>query len=265
MDRANNSRKRLAQYIRVSSEEQAKRGFSIPDQKRELDLWAESKGFQIVATEIDDGYESWVMERPGLDRIRDLVEAGLVNAVVVWKRNRLSRESAHMWLLQQEFKDKGVELICLDSSADESPEGQLMAGMLDQLSKYELLAIRERTRRGSLQKARSGKVILSSRPNYGFKPNATRDGYLVDEITDPIVRRIFDMVGVQGKSVHTVVNTLNAEGIPSPTGKKWTRPVIRAMVQDDVYKGVWYYNRRKVKRSRETGTYRRKTKTTYKL
>jgi site-specific DNA recombinase len=274
---------RLAQYIRVSSDEQAKRGFSIPDQKRELDLWAESKGYQVVETAIDDGYESWVLERPGLDRIRDLVTAQAVDMVVVWKRNRLSREPAHMWLLQQEFKDKGVELVCLDSSADDSPEGQLMTGMLDQLLKYELLILTERTRRGTLQKARQGKVIMGRQPNFGFKPDAARDNYLVDEEAMPTVRRVFELINEKG-SINGTINTLHAEGTPSPTGKNWSHAVIRRMLLNDVYKphspaevaaltgqpepdgprGIWYYNRRTVKRRREAETYKRKTKTTLK-
>ena len=284
MDRTNSSRKRIAQYIRVSSEEQAKRGFSIPDQKRELDLWAEGKGYQVVETFIDDGYEGTFLERPGLDRLRDLAEAGAIDAVVVWKRTRLSREPAHMWILEKEFRDKGVELIFLDSSTDDTPEGQLMSGMLDQLSKYELDVLKDRTRRGSLQRVRSGKVIIANSGNYGFRPNADRDGYLVDEETAPVVRRIFDMVANQGKSLHKVVNTLNAEGIPSPAGKKWSRAVVRRMILDDVYKphdpaeiaaltgrpapagpmGIWYYNRRTIKVWRDPETYKRKTKTTIK-
>lgn len=102
---------------------------------------------------------------------------------------------------------------------------------------------------------------MGRRVNYGFKPNATRDGYEIDPDTAPIVRRIFDMVGVQGLTLYAVADILNREGIPSPTGKTWTRPVLRSMLLNDVYTGTWYYNRRKVKRSREAGTYRRKTKT----
>jgi site-specific DNA recombinase len=185
---------RVAQYIRVSSDEQAKRGFSIPDQKRELDLWAEAGGCQVVACEVDDGYESWVLERPGLDRIRDLVEAGSIDTVVITRRDRLSREPAHLWVLEKEFRDNSVQLIALNVQADDTPEGQLTTGVLDQLSKYERLVLKERTRRGTLQKVRSGKVIVGNRVNYGFKPNATRDGYEVNEETAPIVQRIFDMV-----------------------------------------------------------------------
>jgi hypothetical protein len=84
----------------------------------------------------------------------------------------------------------------------------------------------------------------------------------VDEKTAPVLRRIFAEVAA-GKPMNAVADKLNREATAGPGGGRWYRPTIRQLILDDVYKGVWYYNRRTVKRWRdETG--RRRTKTTTK-
>jgi DNA invertase Pin-like site-specific DNA recombinase len=57
----------------------------------------------------------------------------------------------------------------------------LTTGILDQIARYERLKIAERSRRGKLGKVREGKVIAAKRPNYGYRYNASKDGYVVHE------------------------------------------------------------------------------------
>src|SRR3712207_1118978 len=97
------------------------------------------------------------------------------------------------------------------SRGDDSPEGELTDGILDQLGKNERAKISERSRRGKLQKAREGTVLAGRRPKYGFKVSATRDGYEVDEENMRVVRRIFEMVGVECRPLHAVRRALERE------------------------------------------------------
>jgi site-specific DNA recombinase len=78
--------------------------------------------------------------------------------------------------LRREFEEYGTKIRALNDKGDDSPEGELTDGILDQLGKYERAKIVERSRRGKLRKAREGKVIASYRPTFGFHVNATRDG-----------------------------------------------------------------------------------------
>jgi site-specific DNA recombinase len=103
----------------------------------------------------------------------------------------------------------------LNDKGDDSPEGELTDGILDQLAKYERAKTAERTRRGKLQRAREGKIVAVRRVRYGFRLNRTRDGYLIDEATMSTVRRIFYMVA-QGATLHGVAQTLNHEGLQPP-------------------------------------------------
>jgi site-specific DNA recombinase len=173
--------KRAILYCRVSTDEQARSGFSLAQQLEALREYAASEGYEVLEEVTDPGQSGASLERPGMDRVRDLVAAGAVSVVLAQDRDRYSREPAYTYLLRREFEEYGCVMRSLNDRGDGSPEGELTDGILDQLGKYEKAKIAERTRRGKLQKARQGKVIALSAPNYGFRYNAARDGYEVDE------------------------------------------------------------------------------------
>ena len=116
-----------------------------------------------------------------MDHVRDLVAAGGVSVVLAQDRERFSREPAYTYILRRELEEQGCVLRALNGRGGSSPEGQLTADILDTLTKYERAKMPERSRRGKLQKARSGKIVSGHSVNYGFRLNATNDGYEVDE------------------------------------------------------------------------------------
>ena len=118
-----------------------------------------------------------------MDRVRDLVAAGGVSVVLAQDRDRFAREPAYHYLLKREFEEHGTKIRALNDRGDDSPEGELTDGILDQLGKYERAKMVERTRRGKLRRAREGKVVATHTPNYGFEYNAARDNYVVNEET----------------------------------------------------------------------------------
>jgi site-specific DNA recombinase len=171
-----------------------------------------------------------------MDHVRDMVAAGGVSMVLAQDRDRFSREPAYTYLLRREFEEYGAKLKALNDRGGESPEGELTDGILDQLAKFERAKTSERSRRGKLQKARSGKVVGGHPVNYGFRFNESRDGYVVDEERMPVVRRIFRMVGEEGLSITAVARTLNAEGISGPTGGHWNTKGVHDFILEDVYR-----------------------------
>ena len=220
----------------------------------------------------DPGQSGASLERPGMDRVRDLVAAGGISVVLAQDRDRFAREPGYHYLLRREFEEHGTKIRALNDRGDESPEGELTDGILDQLGKYERAKIAERSRRGKLRKAREGKVMAGPRVKYGFKLNAARDGLVVDEEKMRNVRRIFRMVGSEGHSLNAVYKAFERERIPTPGGgKRWDRAFFRIAILDDVYKphtfeevealvspevaarldpeqlyGLWWYNRLRV-------------------
>ena len=234
--------KRAILYARVSTDEQARSGYSLAQQLEALRAYAAREGYEVLEEVQDPGQSGASLERPGMDRVRDLVAGGGVYVVLAQDRDRFAREPAYHYLLRREFEEHGTKIRALNDRGDESPEGELTDGILDQLAKYEHAKIAERTRRGKLRKAREGKVIPTHTADYGFKFNEARNGYETDEDTMPIVRRIFRLVGVEGKRMHHVKKLFDCEGIRPPKGGQyWSKPFIRSCILDDVYKPHTYY------------------------
>jgi site-specific DNA recombinase len=258
-------------YARVSTDEQARSGYSLAQQLEALREYANREGLRVLEEVEDAGQSGASLERPGMDRVRDLVAAGGVSVVLAQDRDRFAREPAYLYLLREEFAERGTKLKALNDRGDETPEGELTDGIVDQLAKFERAKTAERTRRGRLRKAREGKVIAGRSPRYGFKLNASRDGYEVDEERMSVVRRIFGLVA-EGITFRAIALALDREGVPTPKGARfWDRSFFRTCVLDDVYRphsfeevaavvspevaarldpeklyGLWWFNRRRM-------------------
>src|SRR5215207_6611441 len=168
-------------YARVSTDEQARSGYSLAQQIEALRDYAAREGYDVLEEVTDPGQSGASLERPGMDRVRDLVAGGSISVVLAQDRDRFSREPAYTYLLKREFEEHGTKVRSLKDRGDDSPEGELMDGVFDQFAKFERAKTAERSRRGKLRKAREGKIIATSTPDYGFKYTASRDAYVVDE------------------------------------------------------------------------------------
>ena len=146
-------------YARVSTDEQARSGYSLAQQIEALREYAAREGYEVLEEVKDAGQSGATLSRPGMDRVRDLVASGGVSVVFAQDRDRFAREPAYHYLLHQEFEEYGTKMCALNDRGDESPEGELTDGILGQLAKFERAKTAERTRRGKLRKAREGKVV----------------------------------------------------------------------------------------------------------
>jgi site-specific DNA recombinase len=204
--------KRAVLYCRVSGEEQRKKGYSLADQLDTLRRWCSENGYEIVDEVEDGGFSGAYLERPGLDRVREMVTAGEVEAVVVLFRDRIAR-GVYAQLLAEEFRNNGARLVALNSRGDDSPDGELGDNILDVIAGWERKKIAERMNRGKRRKAREGKLVACPQSDYGFRYNDARDGYEVDPPRMALIQRIFRMVGVEGMTLNAVARRFEAEGI----------------------------------------------------
>src|SRR5215210_6460058 len=231
--------KRAILYARVSTDEQARSGYSLGQQIEALRDYAAREGYEVLEEVVDPGQSGASLERPGMDRLRDLVAAGGVCVVLTQDRDRFSREPAYTYLLRREFEEHGCELRSLNDRGDDSPEGELTDGILDQLAKYERAKIAERTRRGMMRKAREGRAVAPI-AKYGFRFNEARDALVVYEPEIAVVETIFRMAA-EGQGVNRIQSALYREEIPSPRGRPvWDRRVLRKIVSSDDYRQLTF-------------------------
>jgi site-specific DNA recombinase len=205
--------KRAILYARVSTDEQARTGYSLAQQLEALREYATREGYEVLEEVSDPGQSGASLERPGMDHVRDLVAAGGVSVVLAQDRDRFAREPAYHYLLKREFEEHETKIQALNDRGDDSPEGQLTDGILDQLAKFERAKTAERTRRGMLRKAREGHVC-STKPKYGFRYNEARDGLLVYEPEMKVVEKIFRLAA-EGLGLANAKKGANQRRVPT--------------------------------------------------
>jgi site-specific DNA recombinase len=222
--------KRAILYARVSTEEQGKSGYSIPDELRELRAHAAREGYRVVEEAVDDGHSGADLHRPGLRRVMEPAESGAIDVVLAKKRNMLFRSRLYRLLWDQDLGELGVSLIALDDTGNRFGDA-----MQDAFAEWEREAIARRTQDGLLEKCRNGLIIKRRRPAYGFR--ASEDGNAL-EVSEPemgVVRRIFRSVA-GGATVYHVRCSLERDGIPAPSGiGRWNHTTIRNIVASELY------------------------------
>jgi site-specific DNA recombinase len=230
-------------YARVSSKGQARDGFSLEQQLERLREYAAEQGYEVLEEITDPGYSGTVLERPGLDRVRDLVEDRGVHIVIAQDADRITRNPYHRGWLDDEFAKHGTRLMALDDWGDDSHEGQLLKFVKGWQARGEAMKTAERSKRNKRKKARQGMIVGGPKPAYGFEYVRNEKGkavaYAINEAEMSVVRRIFSEVA-SGKGLRPLKDELDQEGIPTPGrssgGKVWSRTWIKKIVQNDLYR-----------------------------
>ena len=194
---------RCALYARISpSNEKAKEkggysNYSIESQLHEMTEFATAQGWQTDETLhfIDDRVSGVFLERPALDRLRELVRCRAIDVFLVFSSDRLTRGGlAHEMLLRDECERHGVALRFVGEDPDESSEGKMFRGFKSVVNEYERLKIKERTTRGRRQKARNG-FVHSVGKRFGYvylgEAQGSKGELRIDPAEAKIVRRIF--------------------------------------------------------------------------
>jgi site-specific DNA recombinase len=239
---------RAALYARVSTERQADRG-TIGSQLALLREHIATAGDELVGEYVDDGQSGARLARPGLDALRDAAEAGLVERVWVLSPDRLARAYAYQVLVLDELDRFGVTVAFTDSPglAADDPQATLLTQVQGVIAEYEKAKIAERYRRGKLFRARAGEVV-TWKASYGYRriPRGAATGAAHHEAYEPeaaVVRRIFTDRAA-GITVREICRRLNADAIPSPTGKPtWGHSTICRLLRNEAYIGRVYFNR----------------------
>ena len=223
---------RVVLYTRVSTDEQARSGFSLPEQTRTLRQHAERSGWEIVEEVSDPGNSGADPFRPGIRRLAELAETGKVDVVLSWKRDRLFRSIVDRRNFEQDLAEYGVRAVSLNDTGSRVGDK-----IMDVLSEEEREQIKDRTRAGKLGKARRGLMPGGNQVHFGFRfAGGKAERYEVDEAKMALVERIFRMVGAEGCSLTSVKRAFESEGIPSPRGGKyWSTTTLRRIVENNVY------------------------------
>lgn len=200
--------KKAAIYIRVSTEYQKEEGYSIDAQKEMLTAYCVSKGIKNYDYYIDGGFSGSNIDRPEMKRLISDAKAKKLNAVLVYKLDRLSRSQKDtLYLIEDVFNPNGVSFISLNESMDTStPLGRLMLGILSAFAQLERENIRERTRMGMKERVKSGLWMGGGNIPFGYDYDK-KQGILVPNEDAETVRKIYDLY-IKGYSTGKIARIL---------------------------------------------------------
>jgi len=236
---------RAAIYIRVSSDEQID-GTSLATQEERCRAYASAQGWVIGDVYADEGVSGAKASRPALDRLLADCEAGRVQAVVVLKADRFSRNLGHLLTTLDRLTGLGVTFRSVTEAIDTgSTSGRAMTGMLGVFAQMERDLIRERTRAGVNAKVRAGGWGGGAEAPYGYRIDGSgRDARLaVDEREAALVRQAVAMVLDQGLGTLEAAVRLNALGLTPRHATAWTSQNLRNMLRRGQWGGLWTFGK----------------------
>src|SRR5271165_6050594 len=231
-------------YARVSSEQQREAN-TIASQTASLIEFAQGHDLEVPKEWVfeDDGYSGATLERPGLERVRDLAAEGQIQVVLAYAPDRLNRRYAYQILLIEELARNGVETLFIKAPQGSSAEDQLLVQFQGMIAEYERAQILERSRRGKRHRAHAGEVSVMSGAPYGYryvrKTDEVPAAYAVLEAEARVVERIYEMYTVEGLSIGEITRRINAEGISTrKASARWERSTVWAVLRNSAYRGV---------------------------
>lgn len=229
-------------YVRVSTDEQAKRGYSIRDQIEKCRAKADS---DEIMEYVDDGCSGEFLDRPALNRLREDVKKGLIHKVICYDPDRLSRKLMNQLMITEEI-EKRAELIFVNGEYAKTPEGMLFYQMRGAIAEFEKAKITERMSNGRRQKAKQGKIVKDPKI-YGYRYNKETCRLEIYEPEAKVVRLIFDLFtrpNGRVKGINGIAHYLTDQKIPTKKGKHvWHRQVVRQILRNEAYIGRFYHNR----------------------
>ena len=239
-------------YARVSSEQQREER-TIASQTAALIEFAKSHDLEVPKQWVfeDEGFSGAILERPGLERVRDLAAEGQIQAVLAYAPDRLSRKYAYQILLIEEFARHGVETLFVRAPQGTSAEDQLLVQFQGMIAEYERAQILERSRRGKRHRAQAGEVSVLSGAPYGYryirKTDEAPGSYAVIEAEARVVQRVYELYSVDGLSIGEIARRLNAASIPTrKQSARWERSVVWAMLRNPAYRGAAAFGKTRV-------------------
>ena len=219
-------------YLRVSTEDQAKEGFSLPEQKERLEALCKFKGYKIYDYYTDAGISAKTgNHRPEFDRLIDDAKNGKINTVIALKLDRLSRSIYDWENLLKTSEKYGFDLVCANDDINTTnANGKMVTRIMMSVSQNEIERTSERTKVGMAGAIKKGHIPAVC--PIGYK---RVDKKLVpDPLTKDIVIRIFNLY-FEGNSYSTIANVFNKEKVLDKTN--WRDVRILKILSNEIYKG----------------------------
>lgn len=220
-------------YVRVSTDEQARHGYSIAAQIEKLEAYCISQGWEMVKQFIDDGYSAKDLNRPQFKEMMNIVQKGGIDVVLVYRLDRLTRSVVDLYSILQEL-DKYE---CKFKSATEvydttNAMGRLFITLVAAIAQWERENTAERVRMGMEKKIKLG-LWKGGTPPYGYK--IVDKQLVINEDEVGVVKEVFELSKTLG--FYTIAKQLSTKGYQTRKGSDWHVDSVRDIANNPVYAG----------------------------
>lgn len=241
---------KVALYTRVSTEDQAREGFSLEVQKNFLLQYAKSLGWEIFCSILgkevyeDDGYSGYITDRPALQKLFFDARNKKFDLLMVYKQDRLSRKLKNLLEILEELEFLGIGFKSATEPFDTtSSAGKFSLQMLGSCAEFERNRLIERVFPGMIMGVKKGHWQGARYAPFGYIYNKESKKLEVNSQEAKIVKEIFTMY-LNGKSTSQIAAYYYELGIPSRQGGKFYTKFVSDILKNKVYLGILIWNRR---------------------
>ncbi len=236
-------------YVRVSSADQVKKGYSLESQielckQRAISKFGFSENELIVV--IEEGKMGDDPNRPALNYVFYLLEKGLGKKLIMLHPDRFTRDNTLQGVMSRKVWSMGVDIEFIEFEVDpNNPESMLMYNIQGSIAQYNKAKILANSRRGRVQKARKGE-LPSFKRLYGYRYDKELKTLEINEEEEMILLEMIDMLLNQNMSCNQIAQELSKKGIPAPNGNVWYQTTVTRILRNESYTGNYYYGKTKV-------------------
>ena len=232
----------IAIYIRVSTEDQAKEGYSLEVQREYLESFAKREGLEIFKVYQDDGISGYSTERPALKNLLKDAKEKKFNLVLVYKIDRFSRNLKDLLNLVDELSTYGVGFKSATEPFDTTTSaGKLMFQQLGSFAEFERNRIAERVFPGMVKGVQRGNWQGARYAPYGYRYINERKLLEIDEEESKVVKLIYTMF-LCGKSIRSITEYLTRKGYRNRKGNIFSTKLIGDILKNRIYTGKLVWN-----------------------
>ena len=194
-------------YVRLSRDEDTTKD-SLENQKKILMDYAKQHGIELAYIFEDDNVSGYTFDRDGLNALRDLIDAGKVNTILVKDLSRLGRNNAKTLIFLDYLKEQGVRLIAVTENIDtRNMEDDMILGIKTWYNELYVKDISKKIRTAVRQRMKEGGLVIV--PQFGYKENPEKPKtYIIDEPAAATVRKIFELY-LEGYGDRKIADYLN--------------------------------------------------------
>lgn len=229
---------KVAAYIRVSTDEQAKQDISLPMQQSRLLSYCEARQWTMHDYYIEDGYSGKDLNRPAVKRLISDANQKKFDIVLVWKLDRLSRRQQHvMYLIEDVFLPNKIDFVSVTESIDTStPAGRAMIGVLAIFAQLERETIIERVTESKQTAASQGRFMGGPAP-FGYAHDKANKSLVIEPLHAEIIKTIYNLYLTGKYGYESIMHVLEERKIPPPSAKQWNDASVRKILTNAIYMG----------------------------